>query len=621
MRSNRSDHHLYTTYSLNSKVENDPNDRDTLSCDNFNIQQSSGLHYLSPQTSQRRTSTKRRQNSVTIDSNGLIINGALFDKNLFQPASSSYILDFGKTPKEANRFLDTHRTPTKTAHVESRLFKLSFVLTVAEWNVDKELLIDFCPRENNKNHVIDEINHYKKFCFPELNSKQADRGKLVEESTTYVFTRTSSKGQVEYGYCRRINYNDKQITYFPVVICIVAIYPYFKLYDAILTELSRVYTDNEHECSALMQKLYATPLPLPSLNASSSIICKLDDHRIFYYVCPYDTRLNHDYFYTLLSSLAPNHIVYLFESMLRSKKILCYSHSLTKLTKCCLALSFLIYPFMWPYPFVSVMPSPWLQDLVGSPCPYIYGCLHQSIELLPSSIEGDFLRVDIDANTIDIDVEDGTVLPLDLRQTLQASLEYASRFRIGKPNTTLINVAASEACLHVFTELLYRLPEFFKRDRSSSGSSNDTQHFSICSNYFQNEASGVDLQLNDNEHQLVKNECDKKEENRLGYDFRSDEFLILQPTSSYVTFLNDFIHGMIFLKFLDDYERIDDSPKQSFSLFTQRLKERRAMTMDTLSINPVARYRQTFDLLEKQINQAAKSANPFLSKLVKKFFE
>lgn len=78
---------------------------------------------------------------------------------------------------------------------------------------------------------------------------------------------------------------------------------------------------------------------------------------------------------------------------------------------------------------------------------------------------------------------------------------------------------------------------------------------------------------------------------------------------------------MIFLKFLDDYERIDDSPKQSFSLFTQRLKERRAMTMDTLSINPVTRFRQTFDLLEKQMNQAARSANPFLSKLVKKLFE
>ncbi len=74
--------------------------------------------------------------------------------------------------------------------------------------------------------------------------------------------------------------------------------------------------------------------------------------------------------------------------------------------------------------------------------------------------------------------------------------------------------------------------------------------------------------------------------------------------------------GMIFLKFLDDYQRID----QPFSLFIQRLDERRQMTLDELSQNPVLRFRQTFDLLEKQIKHSSKSSNPIFSKLVKKFF-
>ncbi|CAF3421782.1 unnamed protein product [Rotaria sp. Silwood1] len=78
---------------------------------------------------------------------------------------------------------------------------------------------------------------------------------------------------------------------------------------------------------------------------------------------------------------------------------------------------------------------------------------------------------------------------------------------------------------------------------------------------------------------------------------------------------------MIFLKFLDDYQRIDNNSLQSFSLFDQRLNERRRMTHDELLINPVVRFRQTFDLLEKQMKNSSKSTNPLITKIVKKFFE
>jgi UDP-N-acetylmuramyl pentapeptide phosphotransferase/UDP-N-acetylglucosamine-1-phosphate transferase len=74
--------------------------------------------------------------------------------------------------------------------------------------------------------------------------------------------------------------------------------------------------------------------------------------------------------------------------------------------------------------------------------------------------------------------------------------------------------------------------------------------------------------------------------------------------------------GMIFLKFLDDYQRID----QPFSLFTQRINERRRMTLDQMAQNPVLRFRQTFDLLEKQIKHSSKFSNAIFSKIVKKLF-
>jgi hypothetical protein len=78
---------------------------------------------------------------------------------------------------------------------------------------------------------------------------------------------------------------------------------------------------------------------------------------------------------------------------------------------------------------------------------------------------------------------------------------------------------------------------------------------------------------------------------------------------------------MMFLQFLDNYQRNEDNKNEIYSLFTQRLNERRQMTSDDLSINQVTRFRQTFDLLEKQIKQASRQTNPSFSKFLKKIFE
>ena len=76
------------------------------------------------------------------------------------------------------------------------------------------------------------------------------------------------------------------------------------------------------------------------------------------------------------------------------------------------------------------------------------------------------------------------------------------------------------------------------------------------------------------------------------------------------------------MKFLDDYQRTDSSTAQtSLPIFSQRVDERRRMTFDELSINPLLRFRQTFDLLEKQMKQSSRPSNPLFSKFVKRIFE
>jgi hypothetical protein len=312
-----------------------------------------------------------------------------------------------------------------------------------------------------------------------------------------------------------------------------------------VVSVSLVYAFSQFECNLLMQTFYSKPLPVPSAD-SSNIICILNDRRIFFYVCPRDDRLNHDYFSTLISCLSPAHIVHIFESMLRSKRILCFSSSLPKLTRCCLALSLLIYPLVWPYSFVSVMPSPWLYDLLDSPCPYIYGCLHETMPHLSSTLDEEMLRVDLDANTIDGELDDEVVLPVSVRQTLQTSLEYIVRFRLGKPNSNLINIAVSEACIGVFIELFNHLPDYFHRLKQTS------------STEFQRQDSGIDLQstASNSLTHISINSHYQSEAIRLGYEFHSDEFLISQPTSSYVNFLNDFIHGRCLLRVNEEYQTL-----------------------------------------------------------------
>ncbi|CAF3354422.1 unnamed protein product [Rotaria socialis] len=575
------------------------------------------LNYRSAIDKQAKTSIVNIKHSH--NNNDLIINGFLFDRQLFQPMRSSYISDYENTPEDLKLNVEGHSKISTCSSLDAHLFKSAFIMTLSDGYVDKELLLEYCPREDMNVNILEELSHYKRFCFPELNSTPKNSDELLNDQSTYIFTRTHSNGQIEYGYCRRLIKTHNHITSFPLVFCIVSIYPYFQLYDAILAELTTVYTFNETQCSILMQSFYSKPLPVPTQN-SSGITCVLNDYRIFFYQCPRDDRLNHDYFSTLLSSLSPKHIVHLFESMLCSKSILVFSRCPSKLSKCCLAISFLIYPFIWPYPLVSLMPSSWLCDLVDSPCPFIYGCLHETVRDTQLTFDHDTIQVDLDLNKIEASTETSYLLPVDLRQTFESSLEYISKYRAMKLNANLINIAVSEACLHVFIELLYRLPDFGKHEKAPAKNNDDK--FSICLNYFEHHDSGIDLQSFENvdSQSITSNHEDKRNENRFDYNFNFDEFLSAQP-ESYVSFLKKFIHGMIFLKFLDDYQRNDNSNKQAFSLFSQRLIERRRMIFDVSSMSSVNTFRQTFDLLAKQIKQVSKQTNPAFSKYLKNILE
>jgi len=226
-----SNHRFYTSHSLDFQSNNtQPKDNDTISLTNLHIEPTNGLHYLSSNLNTflnyRQTSNKLLSNSIIhhkdSNGNGLIVNGSLFDGQLFQPARSSYIIDYSNTPQDLNRLFEGHNLSSTYSQLDPHLYKLAFIITLSDWYVDKELLLGYYPHDDDNNNVniLEEISHYQRFCFPELNPSQKNGGQILTDQSTYIFTRTLSNGQVEYGYCRRITKDNNHITKFPIVICI-----------------------------------------------------------------------------------------------------------------------------------------------------------------------------------------------------------------------------------------------------------------------------------------------------------------------------------------------------------------------------------------------------------------
>lgn len=237
----------------------------------------------------------------------------------------------------------------------------------------------------------------------------------------------------------------------------------------------QVFKSHKAEVNLLLECFYSKPLPKKS-SESSGLSCILRKGRLFFYVRPRDDRLNDEHLFTLICCLSASTIIELVESILSSKRILIFSRCLSKLSHCCCAVLSLIRPFVWPFPFASVMPSDWVVDLMDSPCSFLYGCLSENKEFLSKISDSDFVFVDLDSDSINAQLLAEQKFPSDLRRVLFDSLNYLTRFRLKKSDSTLLNVAVSEAFLQIFAELFGRLTEFI-----------DREDFSICSDYFQGE--------------------------------------------------------------------------------------------------------------------------------------
>jgi hypothetical protein len=173
-----------------------------------------GLNHLASNISTLFSKNSNNTNVYYEDANitGWIINGTLFDEQIFQFTRSSCIENCSHALHNYDRYIQNSALRPARSLLDTHLFKLTFILTLTDALIGKELIINFCPCNDE---ILQEIQHYQHFCFPELHAEH--RTELVDDSSTYIFTRTLANGNIEYGFCRRIKSNNHD---YPIVICI-----------------------------------------------------------------------------------------------------------------------------------------------------------------------------------------------------------------------------------------------------------------------------------------------------------------------------------------------------------------------------------------------------------------
>lgn len=169
---------------------------------------------------------------------------------------------------------------------------------------------------------------------------------------------------------------------------------------------------------------------------------------------PTDLRLENTELCDLFRGLGADLLIDVFGSLLHERKVILYSKNISILTSSILGLQTILYPFVWQYTIVSILPDD-ISEIGQAPFPVIAGVLNK----INYEIE-DGIFVDLDAKEMVYKCGDeSTILPSSLRNSLHLSLDMVDILDQGK---MLTSVLISEAFLRFFVELFscYKEKEF-----------------------------------------------------------------------------------------------------------------------------------------------------------------
>ena len=196
--------------------------------------------------------------------------------------------------------------------------------------------------------------------------------------------------------------------YFPKVICLISIEPFYKEHEEILTQIYKYFLFNKHVANMPLEKIILNiikNIPIPpygimeikyKLNKSfKDIIIKR--HQI--------NKINNidEYVEYILSIFSIDDFLKIFKYTLFETKIIIFSKDINGLCKFIYGLINLLFPFKYPYQVSSCLPN-FSYDCIESISPYIFGINENySEDLLQKYLKSkntNIIIVDIDNKTI-----------------------------------------------------------------------------------------------------------------------------------------------------------------------------------------------------------------------------
>ncbi|KAI0987066.1 hypothetical protein GJ496_002911 [Pomphorhynchus laevis] len=326
---------------------------------------------------------------------------------------------------------------------------------------------------------------YISLCFPELIEGNYDE--LYDEHDTYTFVCVNLCGWNDYVYCLRRSVDNRKL---PTVFCIVSSRIAYKFYSSLLHEAAVRYQIDHENAFEFLKAMGNKHVPKSGHPTTYSL---LNLKMSWYCWTPYQDRCIENLAYLCLHQSVKVPIE-IFNALLCSYSVLCFSRHISKLSRCVHAISTLLYPFFWPYQLVTIMPISWAIDYLDVPSPFIFGFLSSLMAVVKSRSLKNILLVDLDTDTVvfynstgKTTIKNGTsfydhnnykevvagdfgrlkiekhvnglILPPVLVNRMNVCLSYVKRFKLIPYKEHIASFLFAEVFLDFFVSLLNQLPD------------------------------------------------------------------------------------------------------------------------------------------------------------------
>jgi hypothetical protein len=314
-----------------------------------------------------------------------------------------------------------------------RLFD-AFVVVVPEWRSTEGKWapkLDACLPSTIRGSLPKKI---ESFCFPDIdrfNSKN-QATMTMSSSEEFTFVLTEEDGSRRFGFCRRSLRTEKAKharfdvhPRLPETLCFLSSYPYFSIFSALLKTIQIRRWLTPTAVAPLLRDAYQAALPAQSSAFSVQSL-------VFFR--PVEERISASWsgINCLLSHFSSKKLRYIITAVLCEFRIIFFSSSLERLSKCIHTLLSLCYPFVWSHILVPYLPSD-LLDYVCAPSPYLLGVSTDDAKTVEKMPVGEALYVDIERGTLRATSGTPDIVPIGEA----ATTEYGRRGSATSANTHL----------------------------------------------------------------------------------------------------------------------------------------------------------------------------------------